>query len=146
MQEKKYISWDEFHGDAIGLAHDLREKGPWQGMMTITRGGLAPSAILSHELGLRLIETICAKSYVQDGEQGQLNIIKSAIPTQDGAGWLVIDDLADTGETLKCVRAMYPKAHIAVVYAKPKGASLTDSYFKKVNQDVWLVFPWEVKI
>ncbi len=38
-----------------------------------------------------------------------------------GAGLLVIDDLVDTGATVKVVRALLPNAHIATVYAKPLG-------------------------
>ena len=39
----------------------------------------------------------------------------------DGAGYLIIDDLVDTGDTARAVREMLPKAHFATVYAKPAG-------------------------
>ncbi len=39
----------------------------------------------------------------------------------DGTGILIIDDLVDTGKTLEVVRAQMPNAHVATVYAKPKG-------------------------
>ena len=53
------VSWDQFHRDARALAWRLAEKGPFEAMVCITRGGLVPAAIICRELGLRLIETVC---------------------------------------------------------------------------------------
>ena len=50
-------------------------------------------------------------------------------------GLLVVDDLADTGATVKLVRAVLPKAHVATVYAKPLGRPFVDSYITEVSQD-----------
>ena len=61
----------------------------------------------------------------------------------DGEGWLVVDDLVDSGNTLKMVRDMLPKAHFATVYAKPAGRPLVDTFVTEVSQDTWIAFPWE---
>ena len=53
----------------------------------------------------------------------------------DGEGILVIDDLVDSGRTLELVRQMYPKAHFATVYAKPKGRPMVQTYVTEVSQD-----------
>ena len=60
-----------------------------------------------------------------------------------GQGWLVVDDLVDTGKTAKEVRAMLPNAHFATIYAKPQGRPLTDTTIGEVPQDVWVYFPWD---
>ena len=60
-----------------------------------------------------------------------------------GKGWLVIDDLADTGETLAAVRILFPQARFAALYAKPRGKPQVDVYVTEVEQSLWLVFPWE---
>ena len=52
------VTWDQLHRDAKALAWRLVEKGPWKGMIAITRGGLIPCAIISRELECRLIETV----------------------------------------------------------------------------------------
>ncbi len=62
----------------------------------------------------------------------------------DGAGWLVIDDLVDSGTTMRIVRAILPKAHVAVLYAKPAGRPLADSFVDEFPQDSWIDFPWEM--
>src|SRR5262245_66323198 len=57
------VSWDEFHRDARALAWRLAAAGPFQAIVTVTRGGLVPAAIVARELGIRLIETVCVESY-----------------------------------------------------------------------------------
>ena len=57
------VSWEELHRDAKTLAWRLRELGPWKGIVSVTRGGLAPAAIVARALDIRLIETVCVISY-----------------------------------------------------------------------------------
>jgi xanthine phosphoribosyltransferase len=57
------VSWDQFHRDARALAWRLSDKGTWQAIVCVTRGGLAPAQIIARELGIRLIETVCVASY-----------------------------------------------------------------------------------
>ncbi len=64
----------------------------------------------------------------------------------DGTGVLVIDDLVDTGRTLVVVQKLYPKAHFATVYAKPKGKPLVQTYITEVSQDTWIFFPWDTAL
>jgi xanthine phosphoribosyltransferase len=61
-----------------------------------------------------------------------------------GEGLLVIDDLADTGATVKLVRGVLPKAHIATVTAKPPGRPLADIFITEVSRDSWIYFPWDL--
>ncbi len=102
------ISWDQFHRDARALAALLRAAGPFSCLVAITRGGLTPAAIVARELDLRCIETISVASYLAETVQGEGRIIKEIAPAfiaaAEGSKVLVIDDLADTGETLKLVR------------------------------------------
>ena len=60
-----------------------------------------------------------------------------------GTGFLVVDDLVDTGKTARVVRDLMPKAHFATVYAKPMGRPLVDTYITEVSQDTWIFFPWD---
>ena len=140
------ISWDELHRDARALAWRLMEIGPFDRIVAIARGGLAPAAIIARELDIRLVDTICIVSYREiqgekAEERGALDILKGV--DGDGTGVLIIDDLVDSGETAKAVKAMLPKAHIAAVYAKPAGVPLADSYVTLVSQDTWIIFPWD---
>ena len=138
------VSWDQLHRDARALAWRLVSNGPWVGIAAVTRGGLVPAAIIARELDVRLIDTICIRSYHEDKSQGQADILKE-IPG-DGEGWLIIDDLVDTGGTAKIVRSILPNAHFATVYAKPAGRPLVDTFITEVSQDTWILFPWDAEL
>ena len=69
------VSWDQFHRDARALAWRLNGAGPFQAIVTVTRGGLVPAAIVARELGVRLIETVCVASY-DHVSQGELRMLK----------------------------------------------------------------------
>lgn len=138
------VSWEELHRDSRALAWRLLEKGPWQGLIAITRGGMVPATVVARELDIRLIDTVCISSY-DDRSQGRLNVLKRADGSGEGEGWLIVDDLVDTGVTAKAVRAMLPKAHFATVYAKPAGRPLVDTFVTEVSQDTWILFPWDME-
>ena len=136
------VSWEELHRTAKALAWRLVDNGPWKGIIAITRGGLVPAAVVARELDLRLIDTLCIASY-DDRKQGELKVLKGI--EGDGEGWLIIDDLVDTGKTAKVVREMLPRAHFATVYAKPAGRPLVDTFVTEVSQDTWILFPWDIE-
>jgi xanthine phosphoribosyltransferase len=144
------VSWEEFHRDARALAWRLASAGPFSAIVCITRGGLVPAAIVSRELEIRIIETVCVASYLDYKNQGDTSVLKGIAADitkaggEGGAGILIIDDLVDTGRTASTVRAMLPKAHFATVYAKPMGRPLVDTFVTEVSQDTWIYFPWDM--
>jgi xanthine phosphoribosyltransferase len=138
------VSWDQLHRDSRALAWRIVSGGPWAGIAAVTRGGLVPAAIIARELDIRLIDTICIRSYNDDHSQDSLEILKD-VPGE-GENWLIIDDLVDTGRTARSVRSMLPKAHFATVYAKPAGRPLVDTYITEVSQDTWILFPWDTAL
>jgi xanthine phosphoribosyltransferase len=136
------ISWEQLHRDSKALAWRLLDMRTWEGIVTITRGGLVPASIIARELEIRLVDTVCISSY-DFKDQGDAEILKSV--DIDGDGWLLIDDLVDTGKTARIVRDMLPKAHFATVYAKPEGRPLVDTFITEVSQDTWILFPWDTE-
>ena len=138
------VSWTELHRDARALAWRLADLGPFKGLVAITRGGLVPAAIVARELNLRLVDTICCSTYDHMERGAKVEVLKTTAGAQDkGRGWLIVDDLVDTGVTARAVRALLPEAHFAAVYAKPSGRPMVDSYITEVSQDTWILFPWD---
>jgi xanthine phosphoribosyltransferase len=142
FQKSFPVSWQELHRDAKALAWRLSEKGEFTAVVAITRGGLVPAAIVARELDMRLIDTVCVASY-EHQTQGEVKILKA--PEGDGRGLIIVDDLVDTGSTLRLVRQLLPNAHYATVYAKPEGKPLVDTYITEVSQDTWIHFPWDTE-
>jgi len=146
-----HISWDQIHRDSRALAWRLDGEGPddgaWRAVVAITRGGMAPAMIAARELDIRTVDTISVKSYDHQ-DQSEAQVLKSpdAALMGDGTGILIIDDLVDSGKTLEVVRKMYPRAHFATVYAKPKGRPQVDTFITEVSQDTWIFFPWDMAL
>ena len=137
------ISWEQLHRDARALSWRLVSLGPWQGIIAVTRGGLVPAAIVARELEIRLVDTVCIASYA-GRDRGEIEVLKSI--SGNGDGWLLVDDLVDTGKTARAVREMVPEAHFATVYAKPAGRPLVDTFMTEFSQDTWILFPWDSDI
>jgi len=148
-EDEIIISWVELHRDARYLSQVLHDKGPWQGIIAVTRGGLVPAALVARELDIRLVDTICVTSYDSAPAggaaqvQGGVQVLKGV--TGDGAGFLLIDDLVDTGRTAQAVRQLLPKAYFATLYAKPAGRPIVDTCVKEFKQNKWIHFPWDIE-
>jgi xanthine phosphoribosyltransferase len=147
------VSWDQLHRDARALAWRLMDKGPFTGIVAITRGGLIPAAIIARELDIRLVETVSIVTYaagssgtlIEESKAGAPLVIKPPAAAGDGTGYLIVDDLVDTGTTARIVRGLLPHAHFATVYAKPAGRPTVDDYITEVSQDTWIMFPWDTE-
>jgi len=142
------VSWDQFHRDARALAWRLNGAGPFHALVAVTRGGMVPAAIVARELGIRVVDTLCVTSYSHTA-QGAMQVLKglseqvARLGGGAGKGLLVVDDLVDTGATVRVARDLMPQAHFAAVYAKPLGRPLVDTFITEVSQDTWIFFPWD---
>jgi len=141
----RIVTWDNVHRDTRALAAKLVGLGPWTGIVAIARGGLVPAAIIAREMDILTLDTLCVATY-DDRTKGNAKLLKApeAAVAVGGKGWLVIDDLVDTGETLKAARTLLPHAHFITVYAKPEGIPLVDTFVHRVDQACWIVFPWDL--
>ena len=144
------ISWPELHRDTRVLCHALMDKGPFKGIIAIASGGMIPAALVARELEIRLLDTVCASSYEEATENGEgAQIMRSDVKLlkgvdHDGDGYLLIDDLVDTGNTARVIRKLLPKAFFATLYAKPMGREIVDLCVKEFSQDKWVYFPWDI--
>ena len=63
-----------------------------------------------------------------------------------GEGFLIVDDLVDSGNTARLLREMYPKAHFVTIFAKPAGRPLVDDYVIDIPQETWIEQPWDMGV
>ena len=138
------VTWDQLHRDARALAWRLVGAGPFKGVVAITRGGLIPAAIIARELEIRVIETVSVVTYDEEA-RGVPVVAKAPVAAGDGEGWLLVDDLVDTGTTAKVVRGLLQRARFVTVYAKAAGKPLVDEFVTEVSQDTWILFPWDTE-
>jgi xanthine phosphoribosyltransferase len=148
------VTWDQLHRDARALAWRLIERGPYRGIVAITRGGLIPAAIVARELDLRLVESVSVLTYggarrgtlADEQAIGEPVVLKPPVAAGDGEGFLLVDDLVDSGTTARVVRHLLPRAHFACIYAKPAGRATVDTFVTEVSQDTWIMFPWDTEL
>ncbi len=142
------VSWDQFHRDARALAWRLAGlKRDFKAIVCITRGGLVPAAIISRELNIRLIETVCVASYHDYVNQGEMVLLEGHRAGTDRGRRRIRPGhrrpdryRQDSFE----VRTILPKAHFACVYAKPQGVPTIETFVTEVSQDTWIYFPWDM--
>ena len=118
---KKYISWDNFDNMVDELA-DMIPEGVYEGVYAVPRGGLITGVMLSHKLDLPFIDRL--QSYY-------------------GKKFLIVDDIADTGETLNRFKAeIYDYADIATIHYH-KQSIVEPAYLVQEKGDKWIDYPWE---
>ena len=108
--------------------------------MAVARGGLVPTAFLSHMIPMRNIQIISMATYYYNVQRDDATFYAEL--SGDGEGMVIIDDLSDTGNSARILRKKYPKAKFATLYVKTQGASEVDIYHREFPQNTWLGFPW----
>ncbi|ASG66053.1 xanthine phosphoribosyltransferase [Idiomarina sp. X4] len=141
-----FVSWEELHRATRELARRQLPAEQYKGIIAVSRGGLVPAAIVARELNIRVVDCVAVSSYDHDEQRDDLQLLKDVTATGDGEGFLVVDDLVDTGNTLKFLRDRLPKAKFVTVYAKPAGMDLVDDFVADLEQDTWIHFPWDMHL
>ena len=136
------LTWQDIHATTKQLSTKLRGRGSWNKIIAVTRGGLVPACLVARDLDIRVIDTISIASYDHQS-QAAAKVLKGPSDCGDGTGCLVVDDLADTGNTFRAIRTLLPKATYACPYVKPEGRPTADFFVTEVTQDTWIYFPWE---
>ena len=144
MSDKYVVTWDMFQMHARKLSERLLPASQWKGIIAVSRGGLFPAAVLARELSIRHVETVCIASYHDHNNQGELQVLHAAQVPNGGEGFIIVDDLVDTGNTARAIREMYPNAKFVTVFAKPAGAELVDDYVIDIPQNTWIEQPWDL--
>lgn len=113
----------------------------------VARGGWIPARLLADLLGISKLVSLGISFYSDIAQTEKAPVITQPISDKiEGKVVLMVDDVADTGQSLKIgrdhVARLQPKSlKIATIYKKPWSIIAPD-YFTSVS-DAWIVFPWE---
>jgi hypoxanthine phosphoribosyltransferase len=143
-------SWNQIYGSLLNLSEAVRKSGFEADLIVgVSRGGWIPARIMSDLLGNLNLANVTAEFYVGVAETRQEPSITQPVSASvDGKKVLVVDDLADTGKSLKLVTSHLKsqgasEVKIAIIYYKPWSITVPDYYEKETRR--WIVFPWEQK-
>jgi xanthine phosphoribosyltransferase len=109
----------------------------------ISRGGLVPAVIISNLLGIRKVYSLGLKTYKDQEKEGAE--IYQMPDLANNNKILLIDDISDTGESFIIVKNLYGHKELvtASIYMKEKTRFVPDVVGEHIDNDVWVVFPWE---
>lgn len=113
----------------------------------IARGGMVPARFISDFLLIPDIKIVYAGFYIGPKKHMDKPIIYTPLEESlEGKNVLIVDDVADTGETIIAVidhlkEKGAENIYVAVIYVKPWNKAPIDFYAKET--DAWIVFPWE---
>ena len=161
--DKLYINWNDVDHMVDDLINQMFADN-WKPdyIVGITRGGLTPAIIMSHKTGIKMF-TLDVR--LRDGGPGIPTLESNTWMAQDamaGKKIVLVDDINDTGETIKWIKNDWQKSLIGTgdwdherMWNNVKFAMLieneasevsSDFNCKTVNKfekDVWIVYPWE---
>ena len=135
-----FPTYDEIHEKSVKLAELIKDKNiNFTKMVVVSRGGFVPASVVAYCLGIQDVDIVSIQSYIHR-EPGEAFVHRA--PKTDEVV-LVIDDIVDKGGTAKALREFMPNMHLAVVYAKPRGLPLANTYVEEITQETWPVCPWD---
>jgi len=143
-------SWDRIYGLLLDLANRVRRDNFKPDVIVgVSRGGWPPARVMSDLLENPNLANVTAEFYVGVAEtKGKPVITQPVSVSVKGKKVLVVDDVADTGESLRLVRSHLgergaTEIKIATIYYKPWSVLIPDYYEKETSS--WIIFPWERK-
>ena len=145
---REILTWDGFGAASRELAASIRHSGfePTV-LLAIARGGLPVAGALGYALGIKNCMVINVEFYTGVDQRLEVPVIlPPALNLVDltNARVLVVDDVADTGETLllvaEQVRRHVAEVRTAVLYEKPRSAVRCDYVWRRTTR--WIDFPW----
>jgi hypoxanthine phosphoribosyltransferase len=127
MEDKIFLSWNDIEALVDHLVEQINkmDKKPFY-IYGVPRGGAILAVWLSHKTGI---------------DYYQLNSAQIS-KTADLSHILIVDDICDSGETIKKLKESFNKCQTATLYYKETAIDKPDIYGETVEEE-WIVFPWE---
>lgn len=152
MNEREVLTWPAFGDATTELATSIARSGYRPGIILgIARGGLLPAASMAYALNVKNVFMMSVEFYT--GIDQRLDFPVMLPPLLDavdikGAQLLVVDDVADTGGTLKLVKEFCAEhvadVRCAVLFEKPRSLVKCEYVWKRTDR--WVNFPWSSQL
>lgn len=147
-EQREILTWDTFGAAARELAQTVVDSGFMPDIiLSITRGGLLPTGAISYALDIKALHIINVEFYTGIDSRLLEPVFLPPLPAPadlSGQKVLIVDDVADTGHTLKQVHDFcaphVAEVRCAVLYEKPRSVVKCDYVWKRTDQ--WITFPW----
>tara|TARA_R110000787_G_scaffold50977_2_gene121071 strand:- start:2134 stop:2577 length:444 start_codon:yes stop_codon:yes gene_type:complete len=146
--EKDYIPFDVINLVTRTIAEKLKDTDITH-VIGLARGGLVPATIMSYMLDKPLL-TYGISSYKGTKKTGKFHTsqpLNTAALKEHNAHVLIVDDICDTGGTMRYITTNLALGGInfktACIFTKEKHKEWLDHYGLIAPDNKWIVFPWE---
>jgi hypoxanthine phosphoribosyltransferase len=143
-------TWNQMYDLLLSQTGKIRQSGFKPDVIVgVLRGGWFSAQVLSDLLEIPALATITVKFYVGIAETKNEPVLAQGVSEAVvGKKVLIVDDVADTGKSLKLAKDHVlqkgaKEVRTATVYYKPWSTIEPDYYEKETS--LWIVFPWETK-
>jgi len=143
--QKYYYSYDEFKDDIKSLVNKTKDYS-FDTLLAIARGGLTMGHFIAIATNNRRLFALNSIHYQDDKKLDTLDIFN--IPDlKDAKRVLIIDDIIDSGETMRAIidklQSLYPEVEfkVATIFYKKDALLKPDFSLKEAN--MWIDFFWE---
>ncbi|MFN0089680.1 MAG: phosphoribosyltransferase [Acidimicrobiales bacterium] len=149
--EHEVLTWEAYGRGVRELAEQVAASGYRPDVILgIARGGLIPAGSLGYALSVKNCFLMNVEYYTGVDERLEAPVILPPhleLVDLEHARMLVVDDVADTGHTLRLVRdfvaGKVAETRTAVLYQKPQ--SVIDCEYAWRRTDRWIEFPWSIE-
>lgn len=148
---REILGWELFGTASRELAMQIAESGYEPDIvLAIARGGLLPAGAIGYALAVKNTFTLNVEFYTGIDERLPIPIMLPPVPDLidlEHARVLIVDDVADTGKTLRLVldfcTGKVREARVAVLYEKSRSEVTCDYVWRYTDR--WINFPWSDK-
>ncbi len=145
---REVMDWELFGLATRALAQAVVDSGfEPDVVVAVARGGLPAGGAVAYALGTKAVATLNVEFYTGVDERlADPVVLPPLLDTAALAGQraLLVDDVADTGETLALVQRLLvehcAQVRTAVLYAKPHSVVDPDVVWRRTDR--WITFPW----
>jgi hypothetical protein len=146
--EREWMSWEDLGAAVEDLARQIQDSGfAPDAVLALARGGLPAAGALAYALGVKNMATLNIEFYTGVDERLDEPLLLPPVPDLAllrAERLLVVDDIADTGRTLKLASEFcaehVPEVLTAVLYEKPQSVVHSDFVWRRTDR--WINFPW----
>ena len=132
-QRVELVEWDRVLLGSREIARWIADTlGNNTSIYGIPRGGVIPAVAIVHQLeayGLSSGFTVRLDDLMQ---RAQPKLV-------------VVDEICDSGDTLKMIKDLFPAAHTATLMRRHSADFAPDFNAFDISDDRWMAFPWELK-
>lgn len=147
---KRILNWEDFDQIMASIHGDIARLGlgkTFGAIIGLSRGGLIPATVLSHKMSLPLIPMMVQ---LRDGD-GHIDpideIARVTAMLDNTKRAIIVDDINDSGATLKLITENWPKGHrrpiVAVMCERASSPFAADVVGFTENTEKWIMFSWE---